>query len=92
MSAYPIRGVSVNFPFPPYDVQTAYMEKVIECLEDKKNGLLVRPEPNLLNFAQFLFTFFTPGKSHGHWKDPQSIVFIPRMVDHSEGQIWRVCC
>ena len=41
--AYTIRGVSVNFPFPPYDVQTAYMEKVIECLEDKKNGLLESP-------------------------------------------------
>lgn len=43
MSTYEIRGVSVNFPFPPYDVQTAYMEKVIECLEDKKNGLLESP-------------------------------------------------
>lgn len=43
MSSYDIRGVSVNFPFPPYDVQTAYMEKVIECLEEKKNGLLESP-------------------------------------------------
>lgn len=43
MSSYTIRGVSVNFPFPPYDVQRAYMEKVIECLEEKKNGLLESP-------------------------------------------------
>lgn len=43
MASYPIRGVDVNFPFPPYDVQTAYMEKVIECLETKKNGLLESP-------------------------------------------------
>lgn len=42
-SSYPIRGVSVKFPFPPYDVQTTYMEKVIECLEERKNGLLESP-------------------------------------------------
>lgn len=33
----------MSFPFPPYDVQTAYMEKVIECLAEKKNGLLESP-------------------------------------------------
>lgn len=28
-----IRGVDVDFPFPPYDCQVSYMEKVIQCLQ-----------------------------------------------------------
>ena len=29
-----IRGVSIDFPFPPYDCQVSYMEKVIQCLQE----------------------------------------------------------
>lgn len=43
MPSYVVRGVNVNFPFPPYDVQTKYMEKVIECMENGVNGLLESP-------------------------------------------------
>lgn len=38
-----ISGIPVNFPFKPYDVQTAYMEKVIECLQNSTNGVLESP-------------------------------------------------
>lgn len=38
-----INGVSVVFPFEPYDVQRAYMEKVIECLNTSANGVLESP-------------------------------------------------
>lgn len=35
MSTIKIRGVDVKFPYEkPYDIQVAYMEKVIECLDD----------------------------------------------------------
>lgn len=43
MSTVTIRGVTVNFPFPPYDIQVNYMEKVLECLQDRKNGVLESP-------------------------------------------------
>jgi len=33
MPEYMINGIAVNFPYEPYSVQTAYMEKVIECLK-----------------------------------------------------------
>jgi hypothetical protein len=33
MSEYMINGIPVNFPFEPYSVQSAYMEKVLECLK-----------------------------------------------------------
>ena len=29
-----IRGVSIEFPFTPYDCQVSYMEKVIQCLQE----------------------------------------------------------
>lgn len=38
-----IRGIPVNFPFQPYDIQTVYMEKVIECLQNEQNGVLESP-------------------------------------------------
>ncbi|KAM8830526.1 regulator of telomere elongation helicase 1 isoform 2-T2 [Synchiropus picturatus] len=38
-----LSGVTVNFPFPPYGCQTDYMNKVIECLQRKVNGVLESP-------------------------------------------------
>lgn len=38
-----IANVNVNFPFEPYKLQRAYMEKVIECLENGYNGVLESP-------------------------------------------------
>lgn len=38
-----IAGIPVNFPFEPYEVQRAYMEKVIMCLRDSTNGILESP-------------------------------------------------
>jgi regulator of telomere elongation helicase 1 len=38
-----ISGVPVEFPFEPYQVQTDYMSKVIECLEEGENGMLESP-------------------------------------------------
>uniref|UniRef100_A0A034W2S9 Regulator of telomere elongation helicase 1 homolog n=2 Tax=Bactrocera dorsalis TaxID=27457 RepID=A0A034W2S9_BACDO len=43
MPEYIIAGIPVHFPFEPYDVQTAYMEKVISCLRDGTNGVLESP-------------------------------------------------
>ncbi|XP_057679215.1 regulator of telomere elongation helicase 1 isoform X2 [Corythoichthys intestinalis] len=36
-------GVTVQFPFTPYDCQKKYMEKVIKCLKEKLNGVLESP-------------------------------------------------
>ncbi|XP_026329662.1 regulator of telomere elongation helicase 1 homolog [Hyposmocoma kahamanoa] len=38
-----IAGIPVSFPFEPYDVQKAYMEKVIESLQNNTNALLESP-------------------------------------------------
>ncbi|XP_043267015.1 regulator of telomere elongation helicase 1 homolog isoform X2 [Venturia canescens] len=38
-----INGITVTFPFEPYTVQEAYMSKVIECLQNKKHGVLESP-------------------------------------------------
>ncbi|XP_032236204.1 regulator of telomere elongation helicase 1 isoform X1 [Nematostella vectensis] len=38
-----VRKVDVDFPFKPYDCQVAYMEKVIECLQTRKNAVLESP-------------------------------------------------
>ncbi|XP_076880804.1 regulator of telomere elongation helicase 1 [Brachyhypopomus gauderio] len=38
-----VRGVTVEFPFTPYPCQQDYMNKVIECLQDKVNGVLESP-------------------------------------------------
>jgi hypothetical protein len=38
-----IRGVTVDFPYDPYECQVAYMEKVLECLDKRTNALLESP-------------------------------------------------
>ncbi|XP_068158803.1 regulator of telomere elongation helicase 1 homolog [Drosophila tropicalis] len=38
-----IAGIPVHFPFEPYEVQRAFMEKVIICLRDGTNGVLESP-------------------------------------------------
>uniref|UniRef100_A0A1A9VRD2 Regulator of telomere elongation helicase 1 homolog n=1 Tax=Glossina austeni TaxID=7395 RepID=A0A1A9VRD2_GLOAU len=38
-----VAGIPVIFPFEPYEVQRAYMEKVIMCLRDGTNGVLESP-------------------------------------------------
>ncbi|KAL0841701.1 hypothetical protein ABMA28_013973 [Loxostege sticticalis] len=38
-----ISGIPVNFPFEPYDVQKAYMERVIESLQNNTHALLESP-------------------------------------------------
>uniref|UniRef100_A0A182KC05 Regulator of telomere elongation helicase 1 homolog n=1 Tax=Anopheles christyi TaxID=43041 RepID=A0A182KC05_9DIPT len=43
MPEYIINGIPVNFPFEPYELQKNYMAKVIECLQDKRNGVLESP-------------------------------------------------
>jgi hypothetical protein len=43
MQEVEIGGVQVKFPFEPYQVQKNYMAKVIECLENGKNGILESP-------------------------------------------------
>ncbi|KAM4610026.1 regulator of telomere elongation helicase 1 [Polymixia lowei] len=43
MPSLTLRGVTVNFPFNPYECQKDYMSKVIECLQDKVNGVLESP-------------------------------------------------
>ncbi|RZC33001.1 DEAD 2 domain containing protein [Asbolus verrucosus] len=43
MTTVSIRGVSVKFPFTPYEIQKNYMEKVIDCLENQQNGILESP-------------------------------------------------
>ncbi|KAF4083439.1 hypothetical protein AMELA_G00141320 [Ameiurus melas] len=43
MPTLTLRGVTVDFPFTPYPCQTDYMNKVIECLQNKVNGVLESP-------------------------------------------------
>uniref|UniRef100_A0A8C5AH78 Regulator of telomere elongation helicase 1 n=1 Tax=Gadus morhua TaxID=8049 RepID=A0A8C5AH78_GADMO len=38
-----LNGVTINFPFTPYECQNDYMSKVIECLQQKVNGVLESP-------------------------------------------------
>jgi hypothetical protein len=39
----PGRTYRVDFPFPPYQAQRAYMGKVLEALDGKTNALLESP-------------------------------------------------
>lgn len=41
MTTLKLNGVTVNFPFTPYDCQKDYMTKVIECLEKVSRGVAV---------------------------------------------------
>lgn len=43
MASITLRGVPINFPFEPYDLQKDYMEKVLECLQNETNGVLESP-------------------------------------------------
>ncbi|KFV68203.1 Regulator of telomere elongation helicase 1, partial [Dryobates pubescens] len=38
-----LNGITVDFPFEPYPCQEVYMEKVLECLQKKVNGILESP-------------------------------------------------
>nr|XP_054960549.1 regulator of telomere elongation helicase 1 isoform X11 [Pan paniscus] len=38
-----LNGVTVDFPFQPYKCQQEYMTKVLECLQQKVNGILESP-------------------------------------------------
>lgn len=38
-----ICGIPVDFPFPPYDSQLVYMEKVLLALSSKQNAILESP-------------------------------------------------
>uniref|UniRef100_A0A8C7YSI0 Regulator of telomere elongation helicase 1 n=1 Tax=Oryzias sinensis TaxID=183150 RepID=A0A8C7YSI0_9TELE len=43
MPSLTLHGVTVDFPFPPYDCQKDYMAKVLQCLQQKVNGVLESP-------------------------------------------------
>ncbi|KAK6621459.1 hypothetical protein RUM44_001266 [Polyplax serrata] len=44
MSTVHLRGYDIDFPHPvPYDIQKAYMEKVLTCLDEKCHGVLESP-------------------------------------------------
>ncbi|XP_007575500.1 regulator of telomere elongation helicase 1 [Poecilia formosa] len=43
MPSLNLRGVTVNFPFTPYECQKDYMSKVLQCLQEKSNGVLESP-------------------------------------------------
>ncbi|XP_030755361.1 regulator of telomere elongation helicase 1 homolog isoform X1 [Sitophilus oryzae] len=38
-----LKGVPVEFPFEPYEIQKNYMEKVIECLQNETTAVLESP-------------------------------------------------
>ncbi|XP_069035420.1 regulator of telomere elongation helicase 1 isoform X1 [Lepisosteus oculatus] len=38
-----LKGIAVDFPFTPYKCQEDYMNKVIECLQNRVNGVLESP-------------------------------------------------
>ncbi|XP_049633062.1 regulator of telomere elongation helicase 1 [Suncus etruscus] len=38
-----LRGVTVDFPFQPYPCQEVYMSRLLECLQEKVNGILESP-------------------------------------------------
>ncbi|CAK9290208.1 unnamed protein product [Gordionus sp. m RMFG-2023] len=38
-----VNKISIDFPYTPYECQIEYMKKVIQCLENRQNGLLESP-------------------------------------------------
>jgi hypothetical protein len=47
MPEYMINGIPVNFPFEPYSVQSAYMEKVLECLKKVYHCVTCNVQPSV---------------------------------------------
>ncbi|XP_062501270.1 regulator of telomere elongation helicase 1-like [Corticium candelabrum] len=43
MAAVDVNGLDVQFPFQPYSCQQEYMEKVLQCLRERENGILESP-------------------------------------------------
>ncbi|XP_027854440.2 regulator of telomere elongation helicase 1 homolog [Aphis gossypii] len=43
MTSFECKGVLVDFPYEPYEVQKKYIEKVLECLQNGHNGVLESP-------------------------------------------------
>ncbi|XP_041114358.1 regulator of telomere elongation helicase 1-like [Polyodon spathula] len=43
MPTIELNGITVDFPFTPYQCQEDYMSKVITCLQNKVNGVLESP-------------------------------------------------
>ena len=41
--SFDYNGVSVKFPFPPYDIQKDYMRMVIDSIQNRKNAMLESP-------------------------------------------------
>lgn len=62
MPEFMIKDVPVIFPFEPYSVQRAYMEKVIECLENSGNAVLESPT-GMLQCKQSLSNSIHPLKN-----------------------------
>ena len=38
-----LNGIDINFPFDPYECQLNYMKAVLDCLIQRKNGILESP-------------------------------------------------
>ena len=47
-----LNGITVDFPFQPYECQEAYMAKVLECLQK------VRASPARRRFGSFAAFYF----------------------------------
>lgn len=43
MTTVILKGIPISFPFEPYDLQKEYMEKVLDCLQNERNGVLESP-------------------------------------------------
>lgn len=43
MSTFVHNGVTVKFPFPPYDIQKDYMRMVIDAIKNKEHAMLESP-------------------------------------------------